>query len=48
LNDHVRANGKHLIFGTLGKNKEKFSLAYDLALGANMNKLSFEDVKELL
>lgn len=48
LNDHVREQGKHLIFGTLGKNKEKFSLAYDLALGANMNKLSFEDVKELL
>ncbi len=48
LNGHVREQGKHLIFGTLGKNKEKFSLAYDLALGANMNKLSFEDVKELL
>jgi len=48
LNDHVRERGKHLIFGTLGKNKEKFLLAYDLALGANMNKLSFEDVKELL
>ncbi len=48
LNDHVRKRGKYLIFGTLGKNKEKFSLAYDLALGANMNRLSFEDVRELL
>lgn len=48
LNDHVRKHNRYLIFGTLGRSKKKFKLAYDLGLGANMNKLSFEDVKEFL
>lgn len=48
LNDDVRKNGRYLIFGTLGRNKKKFQMAYDVALGGNMNKLTFEDVKDFL
>lgn len=48
LNDEVRRKGRYLIFGTLGKSKKKFQLAYDVGLGGNINKLSFEDIKDFL
>lgn len=48
LNRLVRERGKHLLFGTLGRNVKKFRLAYEIGLGANMNHLSYEDVKEFL
>ncbi len=48
LNDHVRKHDRYLIFGTLGRSKQKFKLAYDLGLGANINKLSYDEVREFL